>query len=1345
MQPTNPQTTKVTSLASTPRRLPLYLMISTLLAAGACSDKAQQQPHILLASENFTESEAYVPEGIELPTISEIPDNGILQVTPELRTQVRQIGSRTYILAHGALTDRAFGQLTSTQAGASLLGKQEAMRLLVSEVEQKAHAIVLQSYAEIGYFEAWVPYESKFGSTIRNAGELSFEVRIEPENISPVAERPLSLSRNETTTLTNGSVATDLEAFGLGLSGQNLMGVQEFIAKVRTDSDGRISANGSSVRLGITDTGITYNHPMFRKATLTANSNNFASRINYMTESSAEGLFFLSKENALSIREASTSPSPSLAPSPVSNIANRTEGSQLIINGVSIRSARVPQAPQADVTEEIKDQSIKVSSEQSVALLDSTQSYLLGFYDEALVSGESEPVDLDLDGSSSSKIPVLVRWAEKAEETEFLIGTKSFDFRNATWMKPFRVEQQTAEIGNERVGISVKRMDLPLKNAESKRSVLAAAFVGFDPGNHGSHVAGIAAGGPILSQGADAAGKFGRGVAPEAQIQMARVCMNNAGCRALPGFVELATEAHSQVINMSLGGLGPFNDGFGVEETMINRLSQVKNILFVISAGNEGPGHQTLGSPSTARLSLSVGAATSRRMMLAQRQWPANGGSSDDSLDQPFLFFFSSRGPTAAGGFKPNVVAPGGQLSAVQLSHGEGHRAGLDAYWGTSMSAPATTGAFALLLDAAQKWNEQNPTQQLPVLAETLRQVIIESARPFDRAEPGVDGRAYTWADQGAGMVNLPAAWELLKGLATDAHGVSTGSEPEASLKIGTESIHLDYQLAVELKNPSGQEYDGTRFADRKEGHAPKSPIFGAGIYIDAHQDQSLYPVDILRSFSQATDVTAAHRVALATSADEFVLKTVYTSPNGSWLKAGVPDQVPCNDSETANLRIVGEGASLQVEKNKETNEYKGKINRSQASTLWVCVNRQITETLPAGDHGAMIYAYRIKNGKTSALASFVVPVFYHQEHKALGNGQGFEIQGQVGAFGVKRHYVRIPSGTKLVRVSLEVPKVSRDTRGRVLPETCASVELMGRAGLNVEEYFQSRKAATVENCDKGAESTRTRVIYITEKPTSGVWDVDVFGRYQFANSPYTLKVDFVNFEASVPKITGNIRENRSGTFQFRILDTSTRAAPSASKSTAQLNSLFQTQTLQLKHEEVLISANAAGEKFRSYDDKVSEVEVRTGGSTGNDIDLTVYECQRAGTTIEDSGCTTAASPSAGATDVELVKFKPKSGKFYAAVLNGFDMGHGEELQFSERLHLSLPSIEGTLQVQAQSNTQFTLEYVFTEEQLASSPILQLSAFQSGHYKVAGKVELKAEDGTENGTYINSLAIELGK
>ena len=290
-----------------------------------------------------------------------------------------------------------------------------------------------------------------------------------------------------------------------------------------------------------------------------------------------------------------------------------------------------------------------------------------------------------------------------------------------------------------------------------------------------------------------------------------RVCANNGGCDATEAIIDLAMNG-AEVVNMSLGGLTAMNDGYGVQETVINRLTSLKNTLFVISAGNSGPGHQTVGSPSTARFSLSVAATGSRKLLERQHQWPAHGKPrSAIGDDHDFLMFFSSRGPTAAGGFKPNISAPGTELSAIQLNASDGARSGLDTYWGTSMAAPTATGAVALLLDAGKRFNALHPDQVLPLDAMTLHKVISESAVPFDATTYETKTKVktlgqYTWIDQGNGMINLPNAWAALKA-ARDTKIPSPVYYEDNGKKV---DVDLDYQVRVLRNSPDGQDYSGT-------------------------------------------------------------------------------------------------------------------------------------------------------------------------------------------------------------------------------------------------------------------------------------------------------------------------------------------------------------------------------------------------------------------------------------------------------------------------------------------------------------------------------------------------------
>ena len=268
--------------------------------------------------------------------------------------------------------------------------------------------------------------------------------------------------------------------------------------------------------------------------------------------------------------------------------------------------------------------------------------------------------------------------------------------------------------------------------------------IGIVSGAHGTHVAGIAAG----------KGFFGgayNGAAPEAQIVSIRVCLFIAGCTAhalIEGMIFAEKQAAVDVINMSIGGLPALNDGNNTRAVIYNRLIERSGAQMFISAGNSGPGANTVGDPSVATLVMSIGA------YVHADTWLNNYGAIATKTDG--LFVFSSRGPREDGGFKPNIVAPGAAISSIPAWQSQAGQCvagtytcpvGYAMFNGTSMAAPQSTGGAALLISAAKQAGAQYRPEQ-------LRQAINSSARYLP---------AYGAYEQGNGLFQVGAAWDLLK------------------------------------------------------------------------------------------------------------------------------------------------------------------------------------------------------------------------------------------------------------------------------------------------------------------------------------------------------------------------------------------------------------------------------------------------------------------------------------------------------------------------------------------------------------------------------------------------------
>ncbi|MFI0792891.1 S8 family serine peptidase [Micromonospora rubida] len=196
---------------------------------------------------------------------------------------------------------------------------------------------------------------------------------------------------------------------------------------------------------------------------------------------------------------------------------------------------------------------------------------------------------------------------------------------------------------------------------------------------HGTHVASTIAG-----SGAASGGKY-KGVAPEATLLAGKVCTWD-GCTdsAIMAGMEWAATSGAKVVNLSLGA-GDTPEVDPVEEA-VNNLTAQHGTLFVIAAGNEGPGAGTVGSPASADAALAVGAVD----------------ANDD------LARFSSRGPRAGdGAIKPEITAPGVDIVAARAVGSHPDDPVGDSYArmsGTSMATPHVAGAAVLLAQQHADW-----------------------------------------------------------------------------------------------------------------------------------------------------------------------------------------------------------------------------------------------------------------------------------------------------------------------------------------------------------------------------------------------------------------------------------------------------------------------------------------------------------------------------------------------------------------------------------------------------------------------------------------------------------------
>ena len=369
-------------------------------------------------------------------------------------------------------------------------------------------------------------------------------------------------------------------------------------------------------------------------------------------------------------------------------------------------------------------------------------AYRIGLFNERDPNlGGEVGSDVNRDGNpAGSKGIFAVLW--QTSTNRVWVDTNQNDsFADEIAMTDYKVNYDVGYFGTDNPATAVaERMPFVVQTNGKDKFV----NIGIVSAQHGSHVAGIAAGNSLF-------GGAMNGAAPGAKIVSLRACLFVAGCTThalLDGMIYVAKQSNVDVINMSIGGLPALNDGNNARCILYTRLIDQQNVQMFFSAGNSGSGMNTAGDPGVCGKVMSAGS------YIAKDSWQKNYGSDSSFADN--LHGFSSRGPREDGGFSPSFVAPGSAISTTPLWQPGGPVAGTytlppgySMLNGTSMASPQAAGAAALLLSAAKQQNVQKQPDQ-------LRQALMSSARLLDTTRIG----AY---EQGNGLINVGAAWNLLK------------------------------------------------------------------------------------------------------------------------------------------------------------------------------------------------------------------------------------------------------------------------------------------------------------------------------------------------------------------------------------------------------------------------------------------------------------------------------------------------------------------------------------------------------------------------------------------------------
>lgn len=410
--------------------------------------------------------------------------------------------------------------------------------------------------------------------------------------------------------------------------------------------------------------------------------------------------------------------------------------------------------------------------------------YRISLFAEAATKGGEMAGDLNRDGDTTDVWAVLYDPVTGDVRVDL---NDNADFTDDTALKPYKEKHQVSYFGKddprtdvvERIPFTVETRKNVVHNAAGDKADFVS--IGVIEGAHGTHVAGITAANGLFG------GKM-NGAAPGAKIVSSRACTWSGGCTNIAlteGMIDLVVNRGVDIVNMSIGGLPPLNDGNNARAELYKRLVDIYGVQLVISAGNDGPGVNTIGDPGLADHVISVGASISKET------WAANYGS--NVTKKYDMMPFSSRGPREDGGFTPTITAPGAAINTTQTwlpggpvkEAGYGLPAGYSMLQGTSMASPQAAGATALLLSAAKQKDIELPPAD-------LRTALTSSATHIK------DVPAHA---QGSGLIDIVGAWKLIEKQGAPAH--------EYAVK-----APVDTAIDFALKTPGF----GTGLYDRESG-----------------------------------------------------------------------------------------------------------------------------------------------------------------------------------------------------------------------------------------------------------------------------------------------------------------------------------------------------------------------------------------------------------------------------------------------------------------------------------------------------------------------------------------------
>lgn len=365
--------------------------------------------------------------------------------------------------------------------------------------------------------------------------------------------------------------------------------------------------------------------------------------------------------------------------------------------------------------------------------------------------------DLNDDGTTDDEWAVLVTHLEGDRDDLavcYIDTDQDRSFADEKPLKNYHLNYDTFTLGRDKP----EQQGVPVTFGLNIFLRQAKVVIHWDDGAHGTHVAGIAAGYRINNQ------DDLHGVAPGAHVISMKIGKNSIGGVSVTESKKKAFEYCARfaqqhgvpvVMNLSYGVESEIEGASDIDAFVDDFMQKHPYVIFCTSAGNEGPGLSSVGTPAAANLAISVGALLAADSAADQFGY---------RIDEAVVTTFSSRGGETN---KPDIVTPGWSVSTVPrwVSRGD--------FWaGTSMASPYAAGLCALLISDAQ----QNDTG-----ARVSQYALLQALRNSARQPEG-----WTVHDVGGGIPEMPKAARILTDiLAEDDHALLVGYNISTTSPLG--------------------------------------------------------------------------------------------------------------------------------------------------------------------------------------------------------------------------------------------------------------------------------------------------------------------------------------------------------------------------------------------------------------------------------------------------------------------------------------------------------------------------------------------------------------------------------